>query len=468
MTNLRHRPTALVWLVWGTAELFYIVAVMNRTSLATLGPTAQIHFGIEATVLSSFAVLQLVVYAAMQIPVGAMIDRFGVSVMLISGGIIMLIGQLGMAVATEVWVAVAARMLVGMGDAFTFISAIRLLVDWFPVRMIPIMSQITGTTGHLGQIISVVPLALAVDAFGWTTGFVGVAAVCGIVVLLGVLVLRDRPGTGTVLERLTGRVGRATKNSAKILESGQVGLAALPPTTEAVSAVSGEAAATTSRPKGAFWTILGIPGVRLGFWMHFTPQFVPSVLLWLWGTPFFVGGLGYSAEFIAAILIYMVVIAAVAGVLLGPITSRFAHRRVSIVVGLVWAMILSWGAVILWPGVPPTWLVLTMITIVSTGGPASMISFEVNRTHSPRRMSGLSTGFVNMGGFIAGFIAMFLIGLALDLQGAGEPETYRLDAFRVAFATQLVPWTLGLVMISIERRKAARWLESRGRSVGPS
>ena len=43
--------------------------------------------------------------------------------------------------------------------------------------------------------------------------------------------------------------------------------------------------------------------------------------------------------------------------------------------------------------------------------------------------------------------------LALDLQGAGTPDTYRLDAFRLAFLTQFPLWALGWTFIVIERRK---------------
>jgi hypothetical protein len=43
--------------------------------------------------------------------------------------------------------------------------------------------------------------------------------------------------------------------------------------------------------------------------------------------------------------------------------------------------------------------------------------------------------------------------LALDLQGAGRPETYSLDAFRLAFLMQVPLWLLGAVFIVIERKR---------------
>ena len=72
---------------------------------------------------------------------------------------------------------------------------------------------------------------------------------------------------------------------------------------------------------------------------------------------------------------------------------------------------------------------------------------------------------MNTGGFTSALIAILFIGLALDWQGAGEPELYTLTAFRWAFAVQLPLWALGLTMILIERRRTARWMQEHGRTL---
>ncbi|MBN9612506.1 MAG: MFS transporter, partial [Actinobacteria bacterium] len=67
---MRERLPILPWVVWSVALAAYVVAIINRSSLAALGPATQDHFGIDATTLSMFAVIQLIVYASLQIPVG--------------------------------------------------------------------------------------------------------------------------------------------------------------------------------------------------------------------------------------------------------------------------------------------------------------------------------------------------------------------------------------------------------------
>jgi MFS family permease len=398
-----------------------VLAVANRTSLSALGPMTQEHFSIDATALSSFTVLQLVVYAGMQVPVGALLDRYGSKAMVLSGGVIMLAGQLLMAMTEHVWLAVVARMLVGAGDAFTFISVVRLLPAWFPPRSLPLMGQLTFMCGNLGQLVSVLPLAFAVDRFGWATGFIGIAAVGALVVLLAVVLLRDRP----------------------------VGAAGLEPDD---SPVSESVAPTPAGLRGA----LSRPGVRLAFWVHFTAGFPQHLFLLLWGTPLLVGGLRFTTGQAAATLSGMVLVGVFIGLVLGRVTGRYAEQRVPIVIGSVSTVALAWIALLVVPGMPPLWLTLLTITLTSSGGALSMVALDVARTHAPARSQGLAAGFVNMGAFIATLTAVFLIGLVLDLQGAGTPDTYELGAFKLAFATQVPLWALGIGMLVLEFRRTRR------------
>ena len=62
------------WLVWGAAVVAYVVAVLQRSSLGVSGVEAQHIFGISASTLSTLAVVQLIVYAGLQIPVGVLLD----------------------------------------------------------------------------------------------------------------------------------------------------------------------------------------------------------------------------------------------------------------------------------------------------------------------------------------------------------------------------------------------------------
>lgn len=449
----------LPWVVWGVALLAYIMAVVNRSSLAALGPTTQNHFGIDATTLSMFAMIQLVVYAGLQIPVGKLIDRLGPTVLMLSGGMLMVVGQTAMALAGEVWIAILARVFVGAGDACTFICVMRMLPEWFSVRQLPTLSQLTSLTGQAGQLISVTPLAFVVTQFGWTTGFLGVAAVGLLVVLLGAVTLRDAPGVGTLVERMTGRMGKATRGSRSLGANEPTGMFMTPPPATDMIAIPRALRGGTARG------LLGIPGIRLAYWLHFTSVFSLISFLLLWGTPFLIGGAGLSQRAAAGLLSFTVIVTMVGGLLLGPLSTRFARQRVWITWSICLGILITWALTLLWPGVPPMWLIVATLVMVALGGPASMIAFEVLRSHSPRRYAGFSTGLVNTAGYTATLLVIMFIGLLLDWQGAGSPETYTPAAFKTAFAVQIPFLLLGLTLIVVEWVRTRRWMIEHGRTL---
>jgi MFS family permease len=57
--------------------------------------------------------------------------------MIVIGGFLMAAGQLTLAFSESLPMAIAARAVLGVGDAFTFISVLRLVPHWFDERRIP-------------------------------------------------------------------------------------------------------------------------------------------------------------------------------------------------------------------------------------------------------------------------------------------------------------------------------------------
>ena len=143
--------------------------------------------------LALFSVLQLAVYAALQVPVGVLLDRLGSRRLITAGAVLMGTGQFVLATAHNVPFAVAGRVLVGAGDAMTFISVLRLIVVWFPPARVPLLTQFTGFLGQVGQILAAYPLVALLQSAGWNTSFL-VAAFLGLGVALAVGAgLRDAP-----------------------------------------------------------------------------------------------------------------------------------------------------------------------------------------------------------------------------------------------------------------------------------
>ncbi len=107
------------WSVYAAAVAIYILAVFHRSSLGVAGLLAADRFDIAATQLSVFTMVQLFVYAAMQIPVGALLDRFGPRRMLFAGVATMTVAQFAFAFAESFGMGVLARVAVGMATPWS-------------------------------------------------------------------------------------------------------------------------------------------------------------------------------------------------------------------------------------------------------------------------------------------------------------------------------------------------------------
>src|SRR3954464_9542421 len=145
------------WLMWTLGVLAYCVAVFHRSSLGVAGPLAPQRLGATAAVLSLFIVLQIGVYAAMQVPVGVALDRVGSRRMIAAGAATMGVGQIVLAESHSVGLAVLRRVLVGAGGAVTVTRVGRLVAAWFPPRRVPVITQLTGLLGQVGQLAAAIP-----------------------------------------------------------------------------------------------------------------------------------------------------------------------------------------------------------------------------------------------------------------------------------------------------------------------
>jgi hypothetical protein len=299
-----------------------------------------------------------------------------------------------------------------VGDAMIFVSVIRIVSIWFLVRQAPMITQLTGLTGQLGAIAAAAPLTLLLDRLGWTRAFATVSSL-GVVLLVAVVFLvKDSPYRSD--EVVTIKL-RALAQSVR--------------------------------------TVWGNPGTRLGMWSHFTSQFSGTVFALLWGFPFLVRGLGWSETAAAGLLMAMTAWAVASGLLLARLVARVPLYRSWIVIGVVLNMAAAWAAVLLWPGVAPGWLVVVMAFATATGGPASMVGFDLARTFTPVQAIGRANGLVNVGGFTASLLTMALIGIVLDLAEPGGMEAYALDDYRLAMAVQFPFWIFGIVQILRYRRR---------------
>jgi MFS family permease len=310
-------------------------------------------------------------------------------------------------------------VLVGAGDALTFISVLSVVTSWFPARRVPMMTQLTGLIGQLGQVLSAVPLAAVLHGPGWKPAFVSAAALGVAVGLAALAVVRDRPP----------------------------GAPAPPPAPAPREVLHGLVCSWRE------------PGTRLGFWTHMGTQFSGQVFALMWGVPYLVAGQGFSTGAASAMLTLLVVAGIVAGPIFGEFTARHPFRRSWLVLAVIVATVAVWTAVLAVPPPAPPWLLGVLVVVLALGGPTSMIGFDYARTFNPGHRQGAAVGIINMAGFSATLTVSLAVGVVLGLAGPGG---YTPEAFRVAWTVQYAVWVLAFGGVLVARRRARRKMEAEG------
>ena len=409
------RTPLRAWITWLAAVSVYVVAVFNRGSLGVAGIDAEHRFGINASALSTFSMLQVLVYAGMQIPVGLLVDRLGPRRMLMSGLSVMCVAQACFAAVPSFGLALAARGLLGCGDAMVFISVLRIVAAWFPTRRIALLTQLTSLTGAAGGIVSAWPLAWALRSFGWSGTFLCIAGAGACVLALPIAVVRDTPHTGAGVHVET----------------------------------AAEVAAERARVRIQMREAWGRTHTRLGLWVHFTTGFPGAVFGLLWGYPFLVQGEGLSSGTASALLTLLICAGMAISFGFGILLTHRPHQRIPYALAVIGLTGGALAAVLLWPGRAPLWLLVILVCAYATNGAGSMIAFDIARGANPPESLGTASGMVNIGAFIASAVTFQAIGFLVDRTGAGHAATAAaaLSGYKTAYCFPFLLLAIGTVQI---------------------
>jgi MFS family permease len=386
---------------WVIAVAVYFLAVFHRSSLGVAGLLAEQRFGITAAQLGTFVLLQIGVYAAMQIPTGVLVDRYGPRRMLVGAAALMALGQLLFAVAPSYPLALFARALLGCGDAMTFISVLRFAAGRFSAGRYPVLVALTSMIGTAGNVFATLPLQQLLAHAGWAPSF-ALAASLSLVTGVAVWTLLD-----------DGTTAPAPMRHAHELRRGVV---------------------SVSLRVATAWQL---PGTRLGFWVHFASMSTATAFGVLWGEPYLVDGAGFSSSAASAILMVGVLGAGIASPLVGWFIGRHPNLRVGLSFAICAATVAGWAAAALLLGNhPPHVYVATLFVLTMLGGPASMVAFSVARDYNPERIIGTASGVVNVGGFVATAAVSIAFGALITALGGTSPAHLRI-ALLVPVAVQL-------------------------------
>ena len=430
----RSRITARALTVWAAAVLVYLAAITGRTSFGVAGVEALDRFGVDASRLAVFTAVQVGVYALAQIPVGLAIDRFGARRTMVVGALVMATGQIVLALTASYPIAILARVLIGAGDASAFLSAMRLLPAWFPLRVTPLFTQLTAGLGQIGQFISAVPFLMLLHAEGWTASFLALGSGIALVGIAAAIAIADVPPAPAEPDGRTGSGG-------------------------------GTSSSENRAPRATVREMLGIvlrhPVCWQGFFTHWVGLMHQATFTLLWGMPLMTLAMGLSPAQAGGVLVVNTIAAVAAGPLMGMASARFAARRGTLTV-IISVILMGMWVVFLLPDAPRGLAAIIALNIgMAALSSASSLGFDSVREAVDRRALATGTGLSNMGGFLAAMVAAQGIGVLLDVSSGGG--AYQWSDFRVAWAAIVAVWVLGmaglLTSMAMRRRIDRRAVE---------
>lgn len=165
----RLRSTA--WLIWSLAAFFYAYENFLQISHSVISNNLMAHFHINIIALQWLVALYFIPYAFMQIPVGILLDRYGIQKPLTAAVLLCAFGTLLFSISNIFLLACIGRVMIGLGSAFAALSCLQIAGIWFPPERFTFMTGLLLTLGMAGQIIGETPLTHLLHYMPWEKTF---------------------------------------------------------------------------------------------------------------------------------------------------------------------------------------------------------------------------------------------------------------------------------------------------------
>ncbi len=165
---------------WGIGVLLgagVMVSFFDRINLSVAAPQIQRDFGLDALGFGILSSAFYWPYAVLQIPIGLVVDRVGVTWVGRLGALLWTLASAVTAVARGSWAVIAARGILGVAEAPSFPTVSKATGHWFPRNERARATAIFDASAKFSNVIGVPLIAVAVDRLGWRWGFALTSAI---------------------------------------------------------------------------------------------------------------------------------------------------------------------------------------------------------------------------------------------------------------------------------------------------
>ncbi|MBI3436049.1 MAG: MFS transporter [Proteobacteria bacterium] len=380
----------------------YMVGQLLRNSVGVIAPDLAQELALSASQIGILSSAFFFAFAAVQLPLGIALDRYGPKRCMLTCSVAVVAGALLFAAATSPAALVGARILMGLGTSCYLMAPLALFARQFSANRFAMLAGLQLGFGSIGTLLATAPLAFSAAAIGWRATFVGIAVVMLAAAVLIAIIVRDDPARDVHARDEHSHAEIAGRES---LRDGLRGLV----------------------------EVLRTDSVGRLFFVHVTTYAGYILIVGLWGGPYLTHVYGYGLTERGNFLLIPAITQAAGMIVWGMADRLFGGYKIPVLIGA--GLTISSLVVIAAGGkLPP----LALCIVLALFGFFAAYSAQViahGKALFPKHLVGRGLTVLNMGSMGGVFFSQAVSGVVIDLfptAGGANP----LAAFQTVFLLQ--------------------------------
>jgi MFS family permease len=387
----------------------YYLSYLFRTINGLISSVLTSNLALGAADLGLLTSVYFLTFAAAQIPVGALLDRYGPRRVQAALLVIAAIGAALFGAAQAFWALVLARAMIGVGVAAALTAGLKAIVLWFPRERVALLNGSMVMLGALGAVTATAPAEVLMDWIGWRGLF----------------------------ELLAGATA-ASAVLVYIMVPEQVA-----PSSKAPNPLSLKSVYANSR----FWRLAPVSATSVGSaW----------ALQGLWAAAWLTDVEELDRPSVVTQLFVMAIALSVGGFFLGSIADQMRRRGIGperLFALLAMLFIAAQLALVLRLPLPS----IVLWSAVAIVGAGTVLSYAIVAEYFPKELTGRANGALNVFHFGWAFVLQYAIGLVLQ-QWPSQDGHYPIIAYQIALSFNLGLQIAALAWFELARVPVARVL----------
>ncbi len=388
----------------------YYFSYFFRTVNAVIWPDLVRDVGVDANRLGLLTSAYFLAFAAFQLPLGVLLDRFGPRRVNASLLVVAACGALVFGASETLPGLIAGRALIGLGVSGCLMASMKAFTLWFPMSRFATLSGWLLAAGGLGALSASAPVEVLLRLTDWRGVFDGLAALTFATAMLIFFVVpeRDAGPTRPSVRELVAGFGTIYRDSV-------------------------------------FWRVAGVS-------MTGHAAFLATQGLWV--APWLRDVAGLDRQTVAGVLFAMAILTTIGFASTGTVSDALAKRGVAPLtifkLGAIASVILMATFALGFTGAAvATWGLYAFIAPIAT------LSYAILTQRYDRALAGRVNTAVNVLVFVSAFAAQWGMGAIIGLWPP-EAGRYPLAAYTAAFGTVVVLQMLALLPLATLREVGPR------------